>query len=75
MHSTEIELNVLTCSFLKNVRSYTERRFIMDSGAGHDESRGISVYIINNNLYFDVAMSTAEDTLRWTVRAPLYTIR
>lgn len=57
---------------LQIVRSYIDPKYILHSG---DEASGISAYIVNNNLYFDVAMSTKEDTLKWTVRAPLYTIR
>ena len=35
----------------------------------------MSAYLLNNNLYFSVAMSTDEDTLTWTVRTSIFTVR
>ena len=61
--------------YFQVVRTYKERRYILDSGGHHKGTRGVSAYIQNNNLYFNLAMSTAEDTLTWTVRTSIFTVR
>jgi len=37
--------------------------------------KGVSVYLVNDNMYFQVIRSTDEDTMIWKVRVPIYTIR
>lgn len=67
---------VLTLRFFQQkVRTYKERRYIMDSGGHVSGNKGIAAYINNNNLYFTLAMSTPDDTLRWTVRTSIFTVR
>lgn len=45
--------------------SYKEPKFIVDSGARSLNTRGVSVYIVNGNLFFELA--TAKKA--WKVRA------
>ena len=61
--------------FVQVVRSYKEPHYILDSGGHVKGTRGLSAYLLNNNLYFSVAMSTDEDTLTWTVRTSIFTVR
>ncbi|XP_074615208.1 uncharacterized protein LOC141874734 isoform X6 [Acropora palmata] len=67
----------LSCKlkFNRVVRSYKEPHYILDSGGHVKGTRGLSAYLLNNNLYFSVAMSTDEDTLTWTVRTSIFTVR
>lgn len=60
---------------LQVVRTYKEPHYILDSGGHQKGTRGLSAYLLNNNLYFSVAMSTDEDTLTWTVRTSIFTVR
>ena len=60
---------------LQVVRTYKEPHYILDSGGHKKGTRGLSAYLLNNNLYFSVAMSTDEDTLTWTVRTSIFTVR
>lgn len=57
------------------VRTYKEPHYILDSGGHQKGTKGLSAYLLNNNLYFSVAMSTDEDTLTWTVRTSIFTVR
>lgn len=59
----------------KDVREYKDTRYIIDSGGHKDGVKGISVYVLNDNLYFQVIMSPEEDIMIWTVRTPIYTVR
>lgn len=67
----------LSCKlkFNRVVRTYKEPHYILDSGGHKKGTRGLSAYLLNNNLYFSVAMSTDEDTLTWTVRTSIFTVR
>ena len=60
---------------LQVVRSYKTPHYILDSGGHKGGPKGLSAYLLNNNLYFDLAVSTPEDTLTWTVRTNIYTVR
>ena len=59
----------------KDVREYKDRRYILDSGGHKEGVKGISVYLLNDNIYFQVVMSPEEDIMIWTVRTPIYTVR
>eukprot|EP00795_Rhopilema_esculentum_P005038 gene5038-148_t len=59
----------------QDVREYKEARYIIDSGGHKEGIKGVSVYILNDNLYFQVIMSPEEDIMIWTVRTPIYTVR
>ncbi|XP_032238898.2 uncharacterized protein LOC5513456 isoform X2 [Nematostella vectensis] len=61
--------------FNRIVRTYKEPRYIMDTGGHLSGDKGLAAYLANDNLYFTLAMSTAEDTLRWTVRTSIFTVR
>ncbi|XP_027047022.1 uncharacterized protein LOC113674731 isoform X3 [Pocillopora damicornis] len=67
----------LSCKlkFNRIVRTYKEPHYILDSGGHQKGTKGLSAYLLNNNLYFSVAMSTDEDTLTWTVRTSIFTVR
>ncbi|XP_078359625.1 uncharacterized protein LOC144644082 isoform X4 [Oculina patagonica] len=67
----------LSCKlkFNRVVRTYKEPHYILDSGGHQKGTKGLSAYLLNNNLYFSVAMSTDEDTLTWTVRTSIFTVR
>ena len=56
-------------------RDYKEPRYIMDTGGHNGGMKGISVYLVNDNMYFQVIRSTDEDIMIWKVRVPIYTIR
>lgn len=66
---------MLFSTIIQIVRSYKTPHYIFDSGGHKDGAKGISAYLLNNNLYFDLAVSTPEDTLTWTVRTNIYTVR
>jgi len=56
-------------------RDYKEARYILDTGGHNGGMKGVSVYLVNDNMYFQVIRSTDEDTMIWKVRVPIYTIQ
>ncbi|XP_065670476.1 uncharacterized protein LOC100203426 isoform X25 [Hydra vulgaris] len=61
--------------FDQRVREYKEPRYVIDSGGHVGGIRGVSVFVVNDNLYFQVIDSPDEDVLIWKVRVPVYTVR
>ncbi|XP_065639355.1 uncharacterized protein LOC100203426 isoform X11 [Hydra vulgaris] len=61
--------------FDQRVREYREPRYVIDSGGHVGGIRGVSVFVVNDNLYFQVIDSPDEDVLIWKVRVPVYTVR
>ena len=61
--------------FDQRVRDYKEPHYVIDSGGHVGGIRGVSVYVVNDNLYFQVIDSPDEDVLIWKVRVPVYTVR
>lgn len=61
--------------FDQRVREYKEPRYILDTGGHNGGIKGISVYLLNDNLYFQVVSTPGEDTMIWKVRTPIYTVR
>ncbi len=57
------------------MREYKKAKYVIDSGGHEDGMKGVSVYVMNDNLYFQVIMSPEEDIMIWTVRTPIYTVR
>lgn len=70
-----IDFNPAYLWIFQVVRTYKEPHYILDSGGHQKGTKGLSAYLLNNNLYFSVAMSTDEDTLTWTVRTSIFTVR
>ena len=58
--------------FDQRVRDYHEPRYILDTGGHVGGVRGISVYMVNDNMYFQVISSPDEDTMIWKVCGILY---
>ena len=58
--------------FDQRVRDYHEPRYILDTGGHVGGVRGISVYMVNDNMYFQVISSPDEDTMIWKVSAIRY---
>ena len=61
--------------FDQRVREYKEPKYVLDTGGHNGGVKGISVYLINDNLYFQVVSSPDEDIMIWKVRVPIYTVR
>lgn len=61
--------------FDQRVREYKEPRYVLDTGGHVNGVNGISVYLVNDNMYFQVIRSTSEDVMTWRVRTPIYTVR
>ena len=49
--------------FQESAKSYTDARYVLDTGAHGGTSRGISVYLKNGNLHFQLTTSSKT----WTV--------
>lgn len=61
--------------FDQRVRDYKQPKYILDTGGHVGGTQGVSVYIVNDNLYFQVMSSPDEDIMIWKVRVPIYTVR
>ena len=61
--------------FDQRVREYKEPHYVLDTGGHIAGLKGVSVYLVNDNLYFQVISSPDEDTMIWKVRTPIYTVR
>lgn len=61
--------------FDQRVRDYKEPRYILDTGGHVGGVKGISIFLVNDNMYFQVISSPDEDIMIWKVRVPIYTVR
>ena len=61
--------------FDQRVRDYKEPKYILDTGGHEGGIKGVSVYIVNDNMFFQVISNPQEDIMIWKVRVPIYTVR